>query len=356
MLELFKGGVIALCGCLFCIWLLTPVANKIGLVDMPGGRKQHESNTPLIGGIAMFFGFCLALLSLHIQMVAYRGLFAGSALIVLMGVVDDFKELGSRLRLIGQFFAAAILISWGHHIVNHMGNLFFTGNIELGMWAYPITLVSVVGFINAMNMIDGQDGLAGSVAFGQVILLMFCSYELMNASQFNLMMMLAIVLLVFLFFNLHVPWRQRALIFMGDSGSTFLAFVIAWFATSISQANIQFLKPITVMWILAFPLFDLISVMIHRIRKGRSPLSASRDHFHHVLNMRGFSVNLSSLVLFTLSFGMGAIGVAMNTLQVDEGYQTIMFVLALSFYLILVHFVRKPIRSSFLEKTSEHYG
>lgn len=355
MIELFKSGSIALFSSLFCIWLLTPVANKIGLVDAPGGRKQHQASTPLIGGIAMFFGFCLALLSLHIQMIAYRGLFAGSALIVLMGVVDDFKELGSRLRLIGQFFASAILISWGHHIVNNMGDLFFMGNVHLGMWAYPITLISVVGFINAMNMLDGQDGLAGSVAFGQVILLMLCSYELMNTSQFNLMMMLAIVLLVFLFFNLQMPWRKQAVIFMGDSGSTFLAFVVAWFATSISQANIHYLKPITVMWILAFPLFDLISVMIHRIRRGRSPLSASRDHFHHVLHMRGLDVRVSSLVLFILSFSMGAGGVAMNILGVEEGYQTLMFVLVLILYLAMVRFVRRPINAEFLEKTSRQY-
>ena len=105
--------VIAALSTLFCIFLLRPLAYRIGLVDRPGGRKKHVYHTPLIGGIAMFFGFCFSLLTLDISLQPYRGLIAGSSVLILMGVVDDFKSLSSKLRLLGQFLAATFLIAWG---------------------------------------------------------------------------------------------------------------------------------------------------------------------------------------------------------------------------------------------------
>ena len=108
-MEIVKSSIVAFAATLFCIWLLRPLAFRIGFVDRPGGRKHHANAVPLIGGIAMFFGFCFSLLTLHVSLQAYRGLFAGSALLVLMGVVDDFKELGSKLRLVGQLLAALFL-------------------------------------------------------------------------------------------------------------------------------------------------------------------------------------------------------------------------------------------------------
>ncbi len=339
--DVIKSAFIAFTATLFCIWLLKPIALHIGLVDRPGGRKSHENDVPLIGGIAMFFGFCFALLTLHFSLQPYRGLLAGGGLLLMMGVVDDFKELSSKLRLFGQVLATVILISWGGHMITNLGNILFVGDVHLYQWAFPITTFVVVGYLNAMNMIDGQDGLAGGVALGQVILLGALSVQLQRYSDTLMLMILAVILLVFLGFNLRLPWRKSASIFMGDAGSTVIAFLIAWFAIDVSQAHIHVVRPISILWVLAFPLFDLISVMLHRFLNGKPVLSASRDHFHHVLHVYNINSSLSTLLLCVLSFSLGLIGLLMNAYNVPDGMQFLGLLTALFFYLLLVRIVRR---------------
>lgn len=339
--EIIKSCIVTFIATLFCIWLLKPLAFRIGLVDRPGGRKLHQADVPLIGGIAMFFGFCFALLTLHVSLQAYRGLLAGSGLLLMMGVMDDFNELGTKLRLFGQLLAALLLIIWGRESLNNLGNLFFLGDIHIGLWAFPLTVIAVMGFINSINMIDGQDGLAGGVALGQVILLLLISLYLKIHIDSLFLILIAVVLCVFLFFNVRFGSRQQANIFMGDSGATFIAFLIAWFAIRLSQANTELVKPMTILWILAFPLFDLISVSIYRIRRGKSPLVAGRDHIHHILDLYRINSNISTLLLCVFSVLLGIIGILMNYLKLAEGWQLITFFIMLIAYLFLVRVARE---------------
>lgn len=339
-MEIIKSGIVTFVATLFCIWLLKPLAVRIGLVDRPGGRKTHQAEVPLIGGIAMFFGFCFALLTLHVSLQPYRGLLAGSGLLLLMGVVDDFNELGTKLRLIGQLLAALLLIIWGGESLANLGNLFFLGDIHLGLWAFPLTVFAVIGFINSMNMIDGQDGLAGGVALGQVILLLLISLYLKMHVDSLFLILVAVVLCVFLSFNIRLPYRKQASIFMGDSGATFIAFLVAWFAIHLSQTNFEVIKPMTILWILAFPLFDLISVSIYRLRRGKSPLVAGRDHIHHILHLYGINSTVSTLLLCLFSVLLGMIGILMNYLKLAEGWQLIAFFIALTSYLFFIRVAR----------------
>jgi len=341
-MDILKSSIVAMLATLFCIWLLRPLAHHIGFVDRPGGRKVHEQNTPLIGGIAMFFGFCFALLSLHVSLEAYRGMIAGSSLLILMGVVDDFKELGSRLRLVGQLLATIFLITWGNQLVGNLGNIFFLGDLHLGLWAFPVTVLVVMAYLNSMNMIDGQDGLAGGVALTQSIMLLGLAIHLHLYSDLRMLIILAVLLIVFLSFNMRFPWRRKASVFMGDSGITFIAFLIAWFAIELSQVNVTAVKPVTVLWILSFPIFDLIAVSIFRLRRGKPILQASRDHFHHILHVAGVNVQISTFLLCLLSLLLGGIGIGMNYLGLSEGWQFIGIIAALIVYLTLVKLVRHP--------------
>jgi len=341
-MDILKSSIVAMFATLFCIWLLQPLAHHIGFVDRPGGRKEHAQNTPLIGGIAMFFGFCFALLSLHVSLEAYRGMIAGSALLIMMGVVDDFKELSSKLRLVGQMLATIFLITWGNLLLNNLGNLFFLGDLHLGLWAFPVTVLVVIGYLNAMNMLDGQDGLAGGVALSQTLLLLVLAVQLNLYSDLRMLIILAVLLSVFLAFNMRFPWRRKAAVFMGDSGVTFIAFLIAWFAIQLSQVNTAIVKPMAVLWILALPIFDLLAVSIFRMRRGRSLLVASRDHFHHVLHVAGLSVKLSTFLLCLLSLSLGAIGIALNYWNVPEGWQFLGLLFVLMLYLVSVKFLRNP--------------
>src|SRR5262245_59089903 len=138
-----------------CISLLRPLAVRINLVDAPHGRKQHEGHVPLIGGIAMFLGVLFALLTLSISLQPLRGFIAGCALLVFIGVLDDFHELSARARLVAQAAAGLIMVLWGKVALHSLGNLLFLGDIHLGWFSLPITVLAVIGIINAVNMTDG---------------------------------------------------------------------------------------------------------------------------------------------------------------------------------------------------------
>lgn len=342
-MEIIKSGLTALVASLFCIWLLRPLAIRIGLVDRPNNdRKWHEREVPLIGGIAIFFGFCFALLTLPVSLQPYRSMLGGSSILVLMGVIDDFKDLSSKLRLLGQIFAAFLLVSWGHVILSDLGNILFIGDLKLGWVALPLTMLMVVTYINAMNMVDGQDGLAGGVAMGQAILLLILSLHLHNADR-NLLITLIGSLIGFLSFNMRLPWRKRASIFMGDAGSTFIAFLLAWVAIDLAQDNQAIVKPITVLWIMAFPIYDLINVIVLRIRQQKPILAASRDHIHHVLHVAGVNASLSTLLLCAVSVSLGLLGFLFNYLIMPESWQFLLWMIGLVFYIFIVELARKPL-------------
>lgn len=342
MPDYITSSLIAVLACLFCIWLLRPLAVRIGLVDSPSERKLHENETPLIGGIAIFFGFCFALLHLHVSLQPYRGLLSGSALLVLMGIVDDFHDLSARLRLFGQLMAAIMLTSWGGLLLANLGNILFFGNIPLNLWALPFTVVFVVASINAMNMIDGQDGLAGSIALGQAFWLLIFAHILHLNSIEILLIIFSMLLLVFLSFNMSFPWRRQASIFLGDSGSTFIAFVLIWAAIQISQAHMALVRPVEILWVMALPLFDLLSVIFYRVRHGKSIFRASRDHLHHVLYGLGIHKTLSTILLFLLSLAFGGIGFFMHQWHITESIAFVTFLGVMIIYFMMVEWGRYP--------------
>ncbi|OGO90975.1 MAG: undecaprenyl-phosphate alpha-N-acetylglucosaminyl 1-phosphate transferase [Coxiella sp. RIFCSPHIGHO2_12_FULL_42_15] len=349
MRDYIESSVIAVLACLFCIWLFKPLAIRIGLVDRPSSRKLHAHEPPLIGGIAIFFGFCFALLHLHVSLQPYRSLLAGSSVLILMGIVDDFHDLSARFRLLGQVMVALMLTSWGGLVLQNLGDILFLGDIKLLLWGLPFTLLLVVTNLNAMNMIDGQDGLAGSIALGQTLWLLVFSHILHLQSLELLLIILAMLLVVFLCFNMCFPWRKQASIFLGDSGSTFLAFLLIWAA--IQLANQGVIKPIEILWVLALPLFDMGNVIIYRIRCGFSIFRAGRDHGHHVLERLGFSKMTSTNVLFLISGMLGGVGYGLYQFQISEGISFVAFVASFGVYLLVLEFMRFFTKESHTEMT-----
>lgn len=338
-MGIFSSSIIAIVATLLFIGLFRRLALRLEFVDRPGGRKLHAQAVPLIGGIAIFFGFCFALLSLPISLQSYRGLIAGGSLLLTIGVVDDFRELNSKLRLLGQILAALLLVFWGHLQITFLGNLVFGGNITLVFWSIPLTVFLVVGFLNAMNMIDGQDGLAGGIALGQVILLGYLCWQAQRPMDLYLLVILGLLLIVFLAFNMRLPWQKHAAIFLGDAGSTFIAFVVAWFAIALGQQGSP-VKPVMILWILAFPVFDLLHVCVARFMQRKPLFSPSLDHFHHLLHIAGWGVALSTSVLILISFALGVVGILLNYLQVPEAWQFVAWLVTLAVYLWTVKLVR----------------
>ncbi|MFQ5545739.1 MAG: MraY family glycosyltransferase [Acidiferrobacterales bacterium] len=291
------------------LWVLRPLATRIGLVDRPGKRKLHKGNVALIGGIAMFTALAFSVLTFDISLPAFRSFVAAATLLVVVGFVDDLWELPSRIRFAVQITAALIMTLGGGVVVQDLGAI--TGNeiVTLGAWAIPFTVFATVGVINALNMSDGIDGLAGGLSFIAFALLSYVAMASGRVADASILVLLTCIVGTFLLFNLRSPWRSRALVFMGDAGSMFLGFALAWFVISLSQGENRAMTPVTALWILALPLIDTVSILLRRVLSGRSPFSGDRDHLHHILLMAGCSVNKTNGVLLsaTLILGLAAV-------------------------------------------------
>lgn len=290
-------GIVSFAITFFCILLLKPVAYKIQLLDIPGGRKQHLKPTPVIGGIAMLLGAFAALLLLPISLLPFRGLIFGCALLVFVGVLDDFHELSPRGRLVAQLIALCVMIFWSDIQLHHLGSLTGKNDIALGWFAIPVTLFGAASLINAVNMLDGLDGLSGSIVLIALISLAFIATFSGYTNQALVLGVFIAALLAYLCFNFPLPGRVQALCFMGDAGSMLLGFVLAWFTISLSQLPQTLAGPAIMLWVTAIPLLDLATVFIKRLLRKRSPFNAGRDHIHHVLQDRGFSPKMTLLII-----------------------------------------------------------
>jgi UDP-GlcNAc:undecaprenyl-phosphate GlcNAc-1-phosphate transferase len=300
----------------FFIHFLHSWAIRFRLVDIPSDRKKHIGEIPLTGGLAMFLAVALTLLLQGVLAGGYFAFFLAITLLVVTGMFDDLHDLSARVRFLIQAAAALLMVYAGKVVIADLGNLLGAGSLYLNGWSVPFTIFCVIGVVNAVNMLDGVDGLAGGVVL--VVLLAFGFAALLggHSTQATLLFILASAVAGFALFNMRSPWRSRAVVFMGDSGSTMLGFAVAWFAIDLTQQPVKPFAPITAVWILALPILDTVSLMLRRILKGRSPFEPDRDHLHHIFLRAGFSVSqtvilivLASVVLAFLAIGAWYVGI-----------------------------------------------
>ena len=311
MIELSILGSMTAALTLYFIHRFRLPAERLGLIDEPGGRKDHQQSTPLVGGLAMFVAFCFAALLLSSSLKPFRPFFAGMGLLVITGLLDDLHDLGAREKFGLQTAAAVVMVFWGGLVIEDLGVLPLVGFVDLAWLAIPFTLVCAVGLVNAVNMMDGVDGLAGGVVLAALFWLAvigFVSAE-QAGSATALLVLLACAVAAFLFFNFPHPWRTRASVFMGDSGSTMLGFALGWFAIELAFEHGSSVPPVTIAWVLGLPVFDTIALMLRRVMKGQSPMMADREHLHHVFQRAGFSARGTVYVVAGTAFVFGAVGV-----------------------------------------------
>jgi len=312
------------------------------LVDRPDARKQHDGTVPTIGGLAMGCAFILGvfLLPYGSEQLA---LLVALSLIMVTGVIDDRFALPTSIRFLSQILATAIMIQWGGVYLSELGDLLGTGPVELGAWAVPFTIFCVVGVINAINMADGLDGLAGGICMIAVAwLLLFAALANRPAMELSLLLLLVGVLAGFLCFNLRHPWRGRAAVFMGDCGSMSLGFVVCWFLVSLSQGEQAALSPMLAVWILGLPLMDTVAIMVRRAFNGQSPVAADRRHLHHLLLKLGFSHQQTVAWLLLVAALFGVVGVGIQWLGGSESVLFYTFwTLFFGYYYLLARTWRK---------------
>lgn len=334
MLNDLLSPLIAFAMTIAGIVLLKPLAIRLGLVDKPGGRKLHHGNIPLIGGIALFFGLGFSLLTLNISLSNYRCFIAGCVLLVLSGVLDDFHELTPRARLLVQFIVAVLMVTWGNQVLFSLGDLFSLGNISLNYLGYPITVIAVLAVVNAVNMTDGADGLAGTIGWIEIAFLAWIAHRAGQVMDVQILYLILAALFAFLCFNF--PLFQKAKIFMGDSGSMMLGFILVWFSVGLSQVS-GAAHPVTFLWILAVPLWDISSVVIRRLLKGYSPFKADRGHLHHYLLEKGYSSLHVTVIIGALSAALGLIGMMGEICGIPESLMFASFLGIFAVYLMILH-------------------
>lgn len=306
------------------ILLLRPVAIATGLVDIPNERKSHRSPTPLVGGVAIFAGLVVAFLVAGRNGAPIPGreivsFFGAGLLLVMVGVVDDFLELSPAVRFMAQILAALLMVFGAGVVLEDLGHMTWTGALlPLGVLAIPFTVFATVGVINALNMCDGLDGLSGCLALVSLGGLLLATALWGDPGQAAFLPLLGAAIVGFLAFNLRLPGRSQALVFMGDAGSMFLGFALTWYAIDLSQGAEAAIRPASALWFLMLPIFDSVSMMLRRVLRGRSPFAPDREHLHHIFLLAGYSVNETVAIMAGLA-GMGVlIGLASIHWQAPE--------------------------------------
>ena len=309
-LTLLAAGIVS--------FLMTPLvmrlAHKVGAMDVPkDNRRMHKVPIPRLGGLAIFMGFLLSVLVFSKGLDrSMQAVLLGAIIIVILGVFDDKYALGAKLKLVFQLIAAAVVVFYGDLRIDKLTNPFGTSlysSWDLGVFAYPITIIWIVAITNAVNFIDGLDGLACGVSCISALNMLVIAMLVSETEVAVVMAALTGACLGFVPYNFN-----PAKIFMGDTGSTFLGFILA--TVSIqglfkAYTAISFAVPFL---LLGLPIFDICFSVIRRIATGHSPMEADRGHFHHRLIDMGFSQKQSVAIAYVLT---GILGLAAVLLTVS---------------------------------------
>ncbi|MGE5567070.1 MAG: MraY family glycosyltransferase [Parcubacteria group bacterium] len=292
------------------IVVLDPISRRIGLLDHPRGRKDHGVSVPVTGGIAIALGVLIASLFLFDPRRELIALGIASLIVLGMGAWDDVKDLPWWTRIVAQIGAALVLVYVGHVRVEQLGPVFgfAFGSFSLGAFSVPFTVLATVGLINAMNMADGIDGLAGTLSLCALAMLGAASIYAGNYVLAEFLMIVAGSLAGFLLFNMRLPWQPRGRVFLGDAGSGFLGLVIVWTTFRLTQNVVHPVSPVLAPFLIAPPVIDCLVLITRRLMHGRSPFEADRSHLHHLMLDAGVSVTgvVVSLAAFSLALGLAA--------------------------------------------------
>ncbi len=287
------------------------LAFRIGAVDKPDKRKIHDKIMPRLGGLAVFAGFLAAASLLLGEGPKVTGLLLGGTTILLLGIADDVYSLSPKVKLLGQALAAAIVVYFGIRIEflnNPFDGYFYLEFLGISFGA-PLTVFWIVAVTNAVNLIDGLDGLASGVSTIALLTFSFIAYQIGQPTVSLLAFALAGAVLGFLRYNFY-PAR----IFLGDSGSMFLGFmvsVLAVFGLLKGVAMVAFVVPIVV---LGVPIFDTCFAIFRRYCEHKPIFQADKRHIHHRLLGRGLSHRQAVLVIYGLSlfFSVSALWMLRN--------------------------------------------
>lgn len=305
--------------------LLTPpvrrLAIRLGAIDRPVGRSVHNHPIPRLGGLAILISFLAAvLLTQGISDDTVRGVLAGALVLAVVGLLDDTRGLTPGIKFLGQIAAAILLVALGTS-VGEVTNPLDGGMFYLGVWGYPLTVFWVVAIINVVNLIDGLDGLAAGISTIASVTLMFVARQQGQALAAVMAAALAGGAIGFLRYNFN-PAR----IFMGDTGSMFLGFVLAAISVDGALKSTAALALAVPVLALGLPIFDTFFAILRRSLNGQPIYLPDKGHLHHRLLDLGLNQRQAVLVMYTIS---GLLGIAAVLITQTGFMESLAFLLTL---------------------------
>lgn len=310
--------------------VLTPfiikIAFKFNIVDRPDERKLHKGTRPYLGGVVIFISFISVFLILGINIEHQMAIMTGAVIMLLTGLFDDIVNLKPIYKLLGQLSSASVLVYSG--VVIEKITIPFLGTVQLGSLSIAISIIWIIVVSNAINLIDGLDGLATGVSTIALISILTIGILDYRVSVVYLCILLIGSNLGFLFWNFY-PSK----IFLGDAGSLFIGYMIAVISMLGLFKNVAIFSFIIPLIILAFPIIDTLFAIIRRLKNGQNILAADRKHIHYKLLEAGFSHRGAVLLIYGISslFGVLAIFYGNSTLTTS--------ILIIIVILLLVHLI-----------------
>ncbi|MGL1902270.1 MAG: hypothetical protein OCC49_09050 [Fibrobacterales bacterium] len=339
--SLIWVGIIAIAIALVTTWYSMRLAHRFGVIDTPGGRRIHVRIVPRMGGAGIVTAFYLTLVIIDvlfntIDWHAYWPILLGGIVIWLLGLVDDIRSLSPKIKLLVQALVAGFVISQGTTI-EWVKIPFFNVTLHLGYLGYGITFIWIIGVCNAINLIDGLDGLVAGLSIIILATISFFVFMYQGGDLLPITVALSGALVGFLKFNFH-----PAKTFMGDSGSLFLGYMIAVATiqgTMLDSAAVTLLIPIT---ILGIPLLDTTLAIVRRKAVKKKVMEADAEHLHHVLLRQGLSHPQTVMVLYGMSFIFSVVSVLLVTAD-RKGTAAILLLLMMTIYLLIskLGYIRK---------------
>ena len=320
LLALLLAGVVS--------FAATPVVKvmsvKMGAVDVPkDDRRMHDHPIPRMGGLAIFLGFLFAMLLFVPLDTAKKGMLLGAVIIVILGIFDDINALPAKLKFVVQIVAALVAVAAGNQIdVLSNPNIFSSDPVwQLGWLAWPVTVIWIVAITNAVNLIDGLDGLACGVSTISAMTMLVIALLVSELDVAVMMAALAGGCIGFLPYNFN-----PAKIFMGDTGSTFLGFIMATVSVEGMFKQYTIISFVVPFLMLGLPIFDVCFAVVRRVSHGQSPMQPDRGHVHHRLIDMGFSQKQAVGVLYVIS---AILGLSAVVLTASGAVKAMVFLLAM---------------------------
>ena len=290
---------------ILCIAIFKPLASSLKLIDIPDYRKKHKEPTAMIGGVVIYISVILSTLIFDYPDKLNFIIFL-SSIIFLIGLLDDIINLGVAIRLIIQFFASLIIIIYNDLYIIDLGYFTHIGIFYIGFFSVIFTIFSVISLTNSFNFIDGLDGLAGGltlISLFSIIVFQFFGYGI---EDFEIILVLFLLSLIYWIINMSLsPFKK---IFLGDSGSLLLGFLISWLLIYFTHTNSRTFHPVLTIWCVSIPVFDTVSIIIRRLILKKSIFLPDLLHTHHLLIRKGFSKKSTLFLILSLSLFLSFTG------------------------------------------------